>query len=154
MTSEADVLPGQPGFDRETDGFFDPRIQEVAERVTADYLPRFAAHGATLLIRPLATEWARGWFRREHFVADGLIFVVLPQPWREKSHWLWWVEQESAISIRERNTKEEEWTVLFTPEEIEVLLRKQAETYLRQFAWSEAIQRRLSRTRWVGLVPN
>lgn len=137
MSSEADLLPGHPGQCEEAAEFYDPEIASVAEKVVAHFQARFAAHGASLSIRPLAIRWA-AWqgFRRERFVADGLVFLVLPLPGTEKSYWLWWVEQEADMAIRQRRVNETEWTVLFSPEEVEKLLTAQAETYLRQFAWS------------------
>lgn len=137
MSSEADLLPGHPGQCQETSEFYDPEIAAIAEKVTSDFQARYAAYGASFYLRPLAIRWVE-WrrFRRERFVGDGLVFVVQPLPGKDKSYWLWWVEQEADMGLRQRRANETEWTVLYHAEEVERLLRAQADTYLRQFEWS------------------
>lgn len=153
MSSDADVLPGHDGTCANAEGWGDERYGEVAERVVRDYRERFARHRAGLHIVPItfSFELRRGRLtgrervkhvgrspRGDVYVGDGLRFLLEPLEGSKESQWLWWNEAEADMAIRQRRTGDQEWTVLHSPGEVEELLRRQAETYLRQFAASEA----------------
>lgn len=150
MTTEADILPGHAGSCKRVDVFPDGVYERVAGRVTRDYERRFAEHGAVIRVLPIETTFTakrpasgkkRFGFLGQRYVrarlyGEGLQLFLEPLAGGEPPKWMWWVEGEAAILLRQRQQGVTEWTVVHTPEQVETLLRKQADVYHRQLLWS------------------
>lgn len=148
--SAADILPGHRGTCHRALDFSDDMYQEVAGRVERDYERRFLEHRAVLRIVPIAIHFRKkpsqadlrgrsGRFsRRLNYVGEGVAVRVDPVVGAPDGAGQWWSEAEADMIVRQRLASEDGWTVLYTPNEVDRLLREQVESYLRQFVRSES----------------
>jgi hypothetical protein len=149
MTGTADILPGHSGVCHRSHGFFDERYEEAATRVERDYQHEFLRYGAVLRVVPITIEFQEvepGRGSRRRFrpgrrgaarVGDGVAVRIDPSRGRDRPQWVWWQEAEADMIVRHRAKSDERWVVLHSAEQVEALLREQADVYLRQFALSE-----------------